>query len=130
MGGIRIIGIVVGVIAAIWVYSDAKKRGMNAIGWAIGTFLVCIVFLPLYLIIRKPVLMAGGIPPGAPVYMPPPGYQQPPGGYAQPPAAPPQAGPMPGAAGPPAGTMHFCTQCGQRYEGTLKFCPNCGAAQG
>ena len=76
MGGIRIIGIVVGVIAAIWVYSDAKKRGMNAIGWAIGTFLVCIVFLPLYLIIRKPVLMAGGIPPGTPVYMPPPGYQR------------------------------------------------------
>lgn len=132
-----LVGYAIAAAIAYWVYTDAKKRGMNAIGWAIGTFLVCIVFLPLYLIIRKPVLVAGppGVPPGTPVYMPPPGYQQPPGyqpppgGYQQPPA-PPQAGPMPGAVAPPAGTMHFCTQCGQRYEGTLKFCPNCGAAQG
>ena len=29
---------------------------------------------------------------------------------------------------PPASLMHFCTQCGQKYEGTVKFCPNCGAA--
>ena len=45
---------------AFFVYQDAQKRGMNGILWAIGVFLLCIVFLPMYLIMRKPV----GTPPG------------------------------------------------------------------
>lgn len=49
-----LIGLVIGVALAVWVYIDAEKRGMSAIGWSIGTFLLCIIFLPLYLIIRKP----------------------------------------------------------------------------
>ena len=54
--GGTIIGVIVDLAIAIWVYTDAQRRGMNAIGWAIGTFLVCIVFLPLYLIMRKPAI--------------------------------------------------------------------------
>ena len=52
--GASIIGFIIDVLIAIWVYNDAQRRGMNGIGWAIGTFLLCVIFLPLYLIIRKP----------------------------------------------------------------------------
>jgi len=48
-------GWVISALIAYWVYTDASKRGMNAIGWAIGTFIICIIALPLYLIMRKPV---------------------------------------------------------------------------
>jgi drug/metabolite transporter (DMT)-like permease len=128
--GYQIIGYAIAAAVGFWVYTDAKKRGMNAVGWGIGAALVCIVFLPLYLIIRKPLLTAGmpGIPPGAVVYTqaPPP----PPPGMAPPPPqgmmAPPP--PPPGAA-PAGGPVHFCVQCGQKYEGTVKFCPSCGATQ-
>ncbi|MGB6609853.1 MAG: zinc ribbon domain-containing protein [Acidobacteriaceae bacterium] len=129
-GGTFLLSLVVGAVAGAWVYSDAKKRGMNAAGWGIGAFLFCLVFLPLYLIMRKPLLTG---PVGMPV---PPGYIPPPGTYVQPPPPPETyTQPMPpppqaAAPAPPAGTAHFCTQCGQRYEGTMKFCPNCGAAQG
>ncbi len=127
-GGIQIIGIVLGAVAGAWVYSDAKKRGMNAVGWGIGSFLVCIVFLPLYLIIRKPLVAQvppGYAPPGTPVYPV----------YTQPPMQPPPQGmlgmapPPPPPAAPSAGPVHFCVQCGQKYEGNVKFCPICGAPQ-
>jgi len=49
-----VIGFILGLIAAIWVAKDAKMRGMSSLGWGIGTFLVLVVFLPLYLLIRKP----------------------------------------------------------------------------
>jgi|SRR3972149_9323827 len=50
--------IIAGVIAAgvaFWVYNDSRKWGYNnnaALGWAIGVFLLMIVFLPLYVIIE------------------------------------------------------------------------------
>jgi hypothetical protein len=130
--GYQIIGFVIAAAIGFWVYTDAKKRPpMNAVLWGIGTFAICIVFLPLYLIMRKPVATAQllpGMPPPPAGYtyttVPPPGQppvQGPPPVFpAPPPAAPP-------AAGPSGAPMHFCTQCGHRYEGTVKFCPNCGA---
>jgi hypothetical protein len=42
---------------------DAGKRGMRGGAWAAGVFLFWIVFLPLYLIVRKPLSPA---PAGAP----------------------------------------------------------------
>ncbi len=57
--GIQIIGLVIAAVIGFWVASDAKKRGMS-FWWGVGTFLVCIIFLPLYLIVRKPLLTAGG----------------------------------------------------------------------
>jgi hypothetical protein len=40
-------------IAAAWVYSDAKARGSSAPKlWAIGVFGLFIVFLPLYFMLR------------------------------------------------------------------------------
>jgi hypothetical protein len=89
------IGFLIALIIAVLVAQDANKRGMNGVLWGIGVFLLCIVFLPLYLIVRKPVLM-----------MAPPGY-------------PPPPGPMPGAARmcPACGKYHdgsaqFCPHCG------------------
>jgi len=58
-GGIAffiIVAISVAFIAAMIVASDAKKRGMNELGWCGGVFLMMIIFLPLYLIVRKPLL--------------------------------------------------------------------------
>ena len=48
----QLVGMCIAFIIAFWVYTDAEKRGMNAIGWAIGVFLLLIVFLPWYLIRR------------------------------------------------------------------------------
>jgi hypothetical protein len=48
-------GYIISAAIAYWVYTDANKRGMNGVVWAIATFLICIISLPLYLIMRKPV---------------------------------------------------------------------------
>jgi hypothetical protein len=136
-----LIGLAIAAAIAFWVYTDAKKRPMNAVGWAIGTFLLCIVILPLYLIMRKPEIGAGGLAPGLPPQpMPlPPTYPQPSQAYGQPPQpygqppvqqAPPWV-PPPAQVAPPAaapGHGKFCPSCGAPHEGTVKFCPNCGAA--
>jgi hypothetical protein len=50
----QIIGLAIAAAIAFFVYKDAEGRGMNAILWAILTFLFCIIALPVYLIIRKP----------------------------------------------------------------------------
>jgi len=52
----QIIGLIIAAIVAYFVGQDAEKRGMNALGWGIGVFLLMIVFLPLYFILRKPKL--------------------------------------------------------------------------
>lgn len=50
-----LVAAVVGLIGAIWVYSDANKR-YETLGkpflWALGVFLGLIICLPLYLIVR------------------------------------------------------------------------------
>jgi 4-amino-4-deoxy-L-arabinose transferase-like glycosyltransferase len=55
---IRLVGVVIALIIALLVRKDAKSRGMKAAGWAVGVFLMMIVFLPLYFIMRKPRLDA------------------------------------------------------------------------
>jgi hypothetical protein len=45
----------IALLIAAWVFSDAKSRGMeggSASLWSLGVFLLLIVFLPLWLIIR------------------------------------------------------------------------------
>lgn len=102
-------GVIVDLIAAIWVAWDARRRGMNAAGWAIGTFLLLILFLPLYLILRKPVIAPPTVyPPGSyPAGTYPPG-SYPPGTY-------------------PPGPVRQCRNCGKPFEGDARFCPHCGA---
>lgn len=53
---IIILGIIIPLLIALWVVSDARKRGYNTgaiVGWFIGVWLLLIVFLPLYLILRS-----------------------------------------------------------------------------
>jgi len=50
----QFIGLLIAAIVAYFVGQDAEKRGMSAWGWGIGVFLLMIVFLPLYFILRKP----------------------------------------------------------------------------
>jgi hypothetical protein len=91
--------ILVPLVIAVLVAQDANKRGMNGVLWGIGVFLLCIVFLPLYLIVRRPVLMAGT-----------------PGSY-------------PPVGGPPPGGARMCPACGKYHDGSAQFCPHCGAPQ-
>lgn len=48
--------LIVNLLVALWVFYDAQKRGFTltqSILWAIGVFFLLIVFLPLYLIVRR-----------------------------------------------------------------------------
>lgn len=52
----QFLGVAIAFMVALWVYSDAKKRGKttrNAFFWFTGVFFVLILFLPLWLI-RRP----------------------------------------------------------------------------
>ena len=50
-----IIGLVIAGIVGYMIYQDANKRGMSGALWGIAVFLLCIVFLPIYLLVRKPI---------------------------------------------------------------------------
>ena len=52
----QLVGLAIAAAIAYFVYKDANERGMNGIGWGIFTFLLCIIALPVYLVIRKPKL--------------------------------------------------------------------------
>ncbi|HXW68425.1 MAG TPA: hypothetical protein VEJ88_02355, partial [Dissulfurispiraceae bacterium] len=50
------IGLVFVIICGVLVGQDAAKRGMSPWGWGLFVTLLCIIGLPVYLIMRKPVL--------------------------------------------------------------------------
>jgi hypothetical protein len=94
-----VIGIVIRILILIWVYKDAEKRGTSGVMWLIIVFLLGIIGLIIYLIVRPkvPVMPPPGYAPPPPGYAPPPpGYAPPPPGYQQPPPPqqPPQAPPQ------------------------------------
>jgi len=70
IAGLLVFGVLLSipVIAGILIGKDANARGMNGVGWGIGVFAVLIVFLPLYLIVRKPIVSQ--LPQGAPPPLP------------------------------------------------------------
>jgi|LakMenEpi03Aug12_release.lakeMendotaPanAssembly.Ray.scaffolds.fasta_scaffold359378_2 hypothetical protein len=49
-------------VIAYFIAKDASERGMNAMGWGVSSFLVCIVAVPIYLIVRKPLLASTPTP--------------------------------------------------------------------
>ena len=49
-----IVGLIIVAVVAVIIANDANSRGMNGLGWGIFTFLICIVAIPIYLIVRKP----------------------------------------------------------------------------
>lgn len=51
----EIIGLLFALAIAVWVFSDAKSRGKSTSSsflWSLGTFLLLIVFLPIWLVVR------------------------------------------------------------------------------
>ena len=55
----QFIGIFIAALAGYFIGQDAKKRGMNPWVWGILVFLLLIIFLPIYFIIRKPKIHDG-----------------------------------------------------------------------
>lgn len=100
-----LLGLMIAAVVAGFVANDARKRGMDAVGWFFGVFFLLIVFLPLYLLERKPLL---------PQYQPQlPQFQQPPSSALLASAAIPR----------------LCPHCGKYYAGQAKYCPLCGKPQ-
>lgn len=52
--GSLIFGLLVVAVVAFLIGKDAESRGMSGLGWGLFTFLLCIVAVPVYLIVRKP----------------------------------------------------------------------------
>jgi hypothetical protein len=56
-----LLGIVIAAGVATWVYSDARARqAAHAWLWGVGTFLLLIVVLPAWLLLRPPRPQGGG----------------------------------------------------------------------
>jgi len=66
----NIVGLIISIAIAIYMYKDAEKRGKSGILWGIIGFCCTCVGLVIWLIIRPPIQQAP--PPG---YYPPPGQQ-------------------------------------------------------
>ena len=49
-----IFGLIIAVIVGVLIAKDADNRGMNGTAWGFFVFFVCIIALPIYLIVRKP----------------------------------------------------------------------------
>lgn len=50
------LSLVIGAIAAYWVYNDARGRGhemTTALLWSVGTLAALVIFLPLYLLLGR-----------------------------------------------------------------------------
>jgi hypothetical protein len=52
------IGLCIAAVVGFLVGQDAAKRGMSAWGWGLFVFLLLIIGLPAYLIVKKPYLNA------------------------------------------------------------------------
>lgn len=91
-----LIAIIIPLLIAWWVASDAKKRGYSQgaiIGWFLGVWMVLIVFLPLYFILR----------PKSTILRPK----------------------SMGQTSLTKGT-YVCPYCGNLYQEKVPFCPYCG----
>jgi hypothetical protein len=65
---LEILLFLVPVVAAFWVFFDARKRGYStgkSFLWALGVFLAMIIFLPLYLLDRRRKMSLASAPPSA-----------------------------------------------------------------
>ena len=98
-----LIAIVIPLLIAWWVASDAKKRGYNQgaiVAWFLGVWLVLIVFLPLYFILRP---KSTTLRPKSTTLRPKPSRQ----------------------VNSTMGT-YVCPYCGNLYQEKVPFCPYCG----
>lgn len=49
-----VVGLIIAAVVGVLIANDANSRGMNGLGWGIFTFLICIIAIPIYVIVRKP----------------------------------------------------------------------------
>ena len=49
-------GFIISCVFGYFIAKDANSRGMNGTAWGIGSFLALIPVMPLYLIVRKPII--------------------------------------------------------------------------
>jgi hypothetical protein len=103
---IRIVAGIVAVFLALLVARDASRRGMNAVGWFLGVLFLLLIALPLYFILRKPLL---------------PQYQS------QLPQRQTPSAPVFAAATAASIKPMFCLNCGAEIGPTSRFCASCGA---
>jgi hypothetical protein len=55
---VHTIAMIIPLLVGVWVFLDAKSRGKDLSGamlWGIGTFLLLIIVLPLWLLLRPPI---------------------------------------------------------------------------
>lgn len=93
------LGAIIVAIAAFWVYNDARERGHDlgtALMWALGTLVMLIVFLPLYLILGRKAKMAKPSKPAIDI------------------------------EGVPAEEILTCPMCAGKVRQDFKACPYCG----
>ena len=48
------IGIGIAAVIGFLIGKDAEERGMSGVGWGFFSFLICIIAVPIYLVVRKP----------------------------------------------------------------------------
>ncbi len=75
-----VVMLIISILIAVWVYRDAKSRGMSGALWLIIVLLFGIIGLIIYLVVRHDKVPEGYYPPPG-QYPPPQQYQQP---YQQP----------------------------------------------
>lgn len=49
-----VIGLIIAGVVGVIIGKDATSRGMSGIGWGLFTFLICIIAVPIYLVVRRP----------------------------------------------------------------------------
>ena len=53
-----VIWFIIWILVAIWVYKDAKSRGMSGVMWLLIVLLLGLIGIIVYLVVRKPKVMA------------------------------------------------------------------------
>ena len=75
-----VVMLIISIMIAVWVYRDAKSRGMSGALWLLIVLIAGIIGLIIYLVVRHDKVPEGYYPPPG-QYPPPQQYQQP---YQQP----------------------------------------------
>ncbi len=99
-----LIVIIIPLIIAWWVATDARKRGYSqsaSLIWFLGVWLVLIVFLPLYLILRPKTPRQSDSPQSESPLSDTPQSES-------------------------RGKTRICPYCEKLYQGDISYCPYCG----
>ena len=103
---------IIPVIMCVWVYGDAKKRGMDEAIWLVIVIFTGLLGFIIYLIVRDPLSPEFGGPTTAvstPTFTSQTSVQ-----------------PQYGTTQPTASNIKFCPSCGGKIQSTAKFCNGCG----